>query len=200
MRASSIVCSVLLGFVALTGCASQHDSQKPDVDQAEMMKKWVAFATPGPAHKVLDAAVGTWNTHIKFATSPNGPTEESDGTSQIEWVMGGRYIHESAHGTAMGQPFEGAGIVGFDNLKKKYVGGWIDNMGTGIMTSEGTYDAAKKTITFASTGPDATMTKYVPMRMVQTFVDANHFKVDMYSPDANGKEYKSMELSYTRSH
>ncbi len=197
MRASSIVCSVLLGIVSLTGCASQHESKA--VSQDEMMKNWTAFMTPGPAHKVLDGAVGSWSTHMKFSMTPGGPMQESDGTSEIEWVMGGRYIHESAHGSAMGQPFEGAGIVGFDNIKKKYVGGWIDNMGTGIMTSEGTYDASKKTITFTSSSPDASVTKYVPTRMVQTLVDANHFKLDMYSPDTNGKEYKGMEIVYTRS-
>lgn len=207
MRASSIVCSVLLVCVSLTGCAAQQSSnksdvsdadKKPQVSDADMMANWTAFMTPGPEHKVLDAAVGKWNTHMKFSAGPTGPTEESDGTSEIEWVMGGRYIHESAHGSAMGQPFEGAGVVGYDKLKKKYVGGWIDNMGTGITASEGTYDAAKKTINFTSAGPDATITKYVPMRMAQTFIDADHFKIDMYSPDVNGKEFKSMELSYSR--
>jgi hypothetical protein len=197
MRQSSIVCSVLLGFVSLTGCASQPESK--EVSEAEMMKNWTAFMTPGPAHKVLDGAVGSWTTHMKYSMTPGGPMQESDGTSDIEWVMGGRYIHESAHGSAMGHPFEGAGVFGFDNIKKKYVGGWIDNMGTGLMTSEGTYDASKKALTYMSSGPDASVTKYVPMRTVQTFVDANHFKLEMYAPDTHGKEYKSMEIVYSRS-
>ena len=33
--------------------------------------------------------------------------------------------------------FKGTGIEGYDNGKKKFVGTWMDNMGTGIMMSEG---------------------------------------------------------------
>ena len=35
-------------------------------------------------------------------------------------------------------------------MKKKFVGSWVDNMGTGIMFSEGTYDPATKTFTYTS--------------------------------------------------
>ncbi len=112
--------------------------------------------------------------------------------------MGGRYLQEDFKGTMMGGPFEGMGITGFDNLKKAYVGSWVDNMGTGVTTSEGTYDAAKKTITCTSQCPDAMMTKYVPDRMVTTLVDANTHKMEMYGPDKSGKEFRCMEITYTR--
>ncbi len=41
--------------------------------------------------------------------------------------------------------FKGMGIEDYDNVKKKFVGTWVDNMGTGIMMSEGRYDVATKT-------------------------------------------------------
>ena len=47
-------------------------------------------------------------------------------------------------------PFEGMGIVGYDNLLKKFVSVWIDNMGTGLMPGTGTYDAATKTYTYTT--------------------------------------------------
>jgi len=164
----------------------------------EMMAKWAAFATPGPEHKVLDACVGKWTTHVKWWMDPAGPAVESDGTGEAKWIMGGRYLQEEHKGTMMGQPFEGMGLTGFDNIKKKYVGTWIDNGGTGIMTSEGTYDAAKKTITCACESPDLTMTKYVPTRMVSTMVDPNTHKLEMFMPDKSGKEFRCMEITYTR--
>ena len=43
--------------------------------------------------------------------------------------------------------FKGMGVEGYDNVKKKFVSSWIDNMGTGIQFSEGTYDPATKTFT-----------------------------------------------------
>jgi len=48
----------------------------------------------------------------------------------------------------MGMPFEGIGINGYDNLKKKFVSTWIDNMGTMIVMSTGTFDPATKTFTY----------------------------------------------------
>ena len=42
--------------------------------------------------------------------------------------------------------FKGMGVEGYDNVKKKFVGSWIDNMGTGIQFSDGTYDPATKTL------------------------------------------------------
>src|SRR6185295_18628018 len=102
---------------------------------------------------VLDALVGNWTTHVKWWMAPGAPAQESDGTAQMSWAFGGRYLHEADTGTAMGMPFEGMGVTGYDNLKKKYVGSWIDSMGTGIMQSEGTYDPSKKTITYSMQGP-----------------------------------------------
>jgi hypothetical protein len=204
-------CAALAGAVLLTAAFAAQDKGKdakakpasapaagaPAIDP-EMMKKWEAFATPGPDHKVLDALVGKWTTQIKMWMDPAAPMMESTGTCEMQWVLGGRYLHEEDKGSFMGQPFEGMGVTGFDNLKKKYVASWIDNMGMGIMRSEGTYDAAKKTINYTSECPDPTMTKYVPSRMTLAFVDANTVKMEMFGPDKSGKEYKGMELTYTR--
>ena len=44
----------------------------------------------------------------------------------------------------MGQPFSGVGIDGYDNLRKKYVTTWIDTMGTGIFSMEGTASAMER--------------------------------------------------------
>ena len=162
-------CAALAGAVLLTAAFATQDKGKdakakpasapaagaPAVDP-EMMKKWMEFMTPGAEHKVLDGLVGKWTSQIKMWMDPAAPATESTGTSEMELVMGGRYLHEHDKGSFMGQPFEGMGVTGFDNLKKKYVGSWIDNMGTGIMRLEGSYDAAKKTINYASECPDPT--------------------------------------------
>lgn len=47
----------------------------------------------------------------------------------------------------MGMPFEGHGTLAYDNHRKMFVSTWIDNMGSGIMVLEGTYDDASKTLT-----------------------------------------------------
>lgn len=194
--------SLALCAVASTvGCASEHGAQKSEAaapSEAEMMANWTAFMTPGPEHKVLDFKVGKWKTQVKWWMDETTPPAESEGSAEIQWILGGRYLSEDDNGSVMGMPFQGMGVSGYDNLKKKYVSGWIDNMGTGIMTSEGTYDAAKQTFSYKTSGPDLMASKYVPMRAVETIVDANTFKVEAFAPDVKGKEYRSMEIVYTR--
>jgi hypothetical protein len=195
----AVVSFVLSTVVLTSGCASDHRAKGSSApDEAEMTARWMAFMTPGAEHKVLDSKVGKWSTHVSWWMDESSPPGESDGTCEIQWVLGGRYLSEHDEGTAMGMPFQGMGISGYDNLKKKYVTGWVDNMGTGIMTAEGTYDAAKKTFTYMGSGPDLVQEKYVRVRTVETMVDANHFKVEMYGPDPKGKEFRTMEIVYTR--
>jgi len=202
-------CALIAGAALLTTAFAFQDKGKEakpaaasaapdDAEMAETMAKWAAYATPGTEHKVLDGLVGTWTTHMSSWMEASAPPMEADGTAEVKWILGGRYLEEKHTATWMGEPFEGQGLSGFDNLKKKYVSVWCDNMGTGLTTSEGTYDARKKAITYTGQGPDMTMTRFAPYRIVSTFADANSFRMEMYATDKAGKEFRSMEITYTR--
>ena len=107
------------------------------------MKKMAEGGTPGPAHKVLDALAGEWNVESRWWMAPDAPPAESKGTSKRHWALGGRYVQEEFSGEMMGAPFQGIGFTGYDNMKKKYVGVWMDSMSTAMFTTEGTADAAQ---------------------------------------------------------
>lgn len=98
-------------------------------------------------------------------------------------------------GDMMGQKFQGIGTVGFDPAKKKYLTTWIDNMSLGIMTYEGTFDAATKTLT--SLGEDVWEGKKMKARDVLKIVSADQQTFEMYR-SVDGKEFKVMDISYTR--
>src|SRR5262245_12137150 len=117
---------VWIAVALLTGAALY--AQQPDMNDPAM-KAMMAYATPGPVQKAMEGMVGTWNTSITSYMDPAKP-EKSTGTSTYTSIMGGRYIQESFKSTFMGQPFEGLGTFGYDNVLKKYVGTWLDNMGT----------------------------------------------------------------------
>jgi len=107
-------------------------------DTAEMMKKWAEIAAPGPSHKKLEAVVGTWDVESKFwMGGPNDAPMESKGKSTKRWILGNRFVQEEFKGEMFGAPFEGLGIVGYDNFKKKYVNVWLDTSGSAISTGEG---------------------------------------------------------------
>ena len=99
----------------------------------------------------------------------------------------------------MGQPFEGTGTTGYDNAKKAYFTTWMDNMSTGMMNMEGTWDEATKAINFKGKMLCPANGKWCEMREVYKIVDDNTHVMEMYGPDMKtGKEYKNMEIKFTK--
>ena len=189
------------GFAQSSSATTKPSDTKaqlpPGMDEATMAKI-KEYSTPNDNHKVLDHFVGSWDYSMKWWMSPDAPPEESTGTSEVKSIFGGRFIEETVNGTSMGQPFEGRGVTGFDNVKKEYTATWMDNMATGIMTSSGTYDPATKILT--EKGSFSCPIKNGPMayRGVLKIIDDNKHVYEMYNTDKDGKEVKAMELTYTR--
>jgi hypothetical protein len=170
----------------------------PGMDPAAAAKM-MAAATPGAEHKMLESKVGKWHGKGKFWMSPDGAPMESEVDSEYTMIMGGRFLADMTKSDMGGMPFEGQGLTGFDNVTKKFVATWADNGSTGIMTMEGTYDAASKTMTMTGNMSDAVAGKPTPVKMTTKHVDANSFTMEMQCTDAkSGKPYKCMEIAYTR--
>lgn len=156
--------------------------------------------TPGVAHQVLKPLAGNWNYTTTMQMGPDAKPETTTGTSKNTLVYGDRFIKQEVTGTFMGKPFEGTGYMGYDNVKEKYVSVWIDSMMTGIMSETGDYDVATKTIKFAGKNScPLTGEKEMACRSELTIVDADHITYSAYGNDPKtGKEFKGMEIHYTR--
>ncbi len=197
----ALVLALGLALVAIPALAAESKAPQASSMSSEeqaMMQKWMAFATPGDGHKALAAKVGVWNGTVKMWMAPGAPPAESTGTSTFEMILDGRYLQDTTEGTANGQPFHGRGLTAYDNLKKKYVATWIDNMGTGIMVAEGTYDPLTKTFKYKSEAPDVVAGKYAPVRSVEKILSNDKWIMEMYGKAADGKEFRTMEITYTR--
>ncbi|GBD90341.1 hypothetical protein BMS3Abin04_01058 [bacterium BMS3Abin04] len=72
-----------------------------------------------------------------------------------------------------------------------------DNMGTGIASSEGAYDKTNNTLNFMGSMVDPVRKKEMPFRSAVKFIDDNTQVFDMFMK-SKGKEYKGMEIIYTR--
>ena len=168
----------------------------PEADMAAMMKAM----TPGDQHKQLSRMAGDWTFTNKMWMAPDAPPAESNGTMHAEMILGGRYVQSVWKGNMMGQPFEGRGTDGYDNLSQKHVSSWVDNMGTGIMYSTGTCDASGKvcTSTTAADMMDPMTGQMTSTRMVVTWKDDKNFGMEMYMKPAGGAETKSMEMTVTK--
>ena len=171
----------------------------PAPDQQAMMEKMTKAATPGAPHAMLAKMAGEWTAAVKFQMDPSQPWQEVTGTSVVTTLMGGRYIQESNTSVMMGMPFSGMGVTGYDNVLGKYVSTWIDNMGTGIMTSTGTADASGKVITWSGVMSDPITGKATKARMITTVLDDNHHTYEMFNtPPGAKKEMKTMSIDYVR--
>jgi len=176
-----------------------NEEWKP-VDSATANKAWMEFATPGDMQKMLAKSDGVWSGENTMWMEDGGKPMTSTSTTTNKMIFDGRYQSSEHKGNFMGMPFEGMSITGYDNAKKKFVSTWIDNMGTGLMNMEGDWDASKKSIEFKGKMTDPTRPgKNCNMREVYTFVDDTHQTLEMYGPDSKtGKEYKTMEIKYTK--
>lgn len=187
------------GAVFAYSAGSQEKKATPAVatkDNPSMMKM-MEFAKVGPSHKALEVRVGKWSVDMKMFKPGEAPVP-SHGTSEIKWIMDGRFLQDTFTGEFMGEPFHGEGRIGFDNLKKKYVSSWLDSAGTGIYFSEGTFDAATKTFNFTGDMPDTDAGKYVKGRMVEKWTDNDHWMAQAFTPGPDGKEFMGMEFNFTR--
>ena len=167
-------------------------------EQQAMMEAMVKMGEVRAEHKRLDYFAGTWSTKTSVQMDPSAPPDVSEGKSTMQWLFGGRYMEARMTGNMMGQPFEGRGYSGFDNLAGEYFATWIDSMTTGFFIARGTYDEATKTYTYKADMADpmkpGTMT---PVRIVERIVDDNHFVFEWFETH-DGKEAKTMTIEYTR--
>ena len=176
-------------------------------NEAEMMKQMMELAKLNENHKLLTECDGTWSYTVKMWMNGDSSAkpQESKGTAVRKSIMEGRYVEmdvtgkmemPGADGKAKSMTFKGHGMEGYDNVKKKFVGTWMDNMGTGIMMSEGDYDPATKSFTYTSEMEPMPGMK-TKVREVLKVTDKDHMTFEWYE-DRGGQEAKTMEINYTR--
>jgi hypothetical protein len=191
-----------LAAIVSTALAQQKEKKpapKPGApDEKAMMEAWQKAATPSDAHKKLDAVVGTFDAKVRTWMDPSKPPEDTTGTSVSTWTLGNRFVEEKYDGTMMGEPFNGIGYTGYDNVQKKYVGVWMDSMGTGMMWVTAEPDAAGKSMTGKATMWDPITGKPSTLETKTTIVDNDHHTFEMWGKGPDGKRHKMMEINYTR--
>jgi hypothetical protein len=188
-----------LRYVALAGMvvlvagglrAADVPGAKPDAAMLEAMKK----GQPGEQHKVLEPLVGRFATSNQMWMKPGDKPMQSKGSSENTWVLGGRFVKMDMRGDMGGQPFEGVGYLGYDNVRGEYTGAWLDTMNTGITRSSGQYNPATKTLTESGTfSCPMTGVKDMHYRAEWKVVDNDTTRYTMYGPGPDGKEMKMVE-------
>ncbi|MEO1615720.1 MAG: DUF1579 domain-containing protein [Planctomycetota bacterium] len=192
---SSLLSAAIVVLACLPLAANGDEPASADA-QAEMMDKWMKFAEPGPPHEQFKRLVGKWTTvSEEYQSNPDNPPK-SEGTAEFELIMGGRYLKTNYAASFSGMPMEGMGIQGYDNQQKKYVGMWIDNFGTGILTSTGTYEVASNTLTELAKGSGPMGP--IKMKMVTKYESKDKFTLSIYTIKDDGSSKLDMVITHTR--
>jgi hypothetical protein len=164
------------------------------------MQAWMKIASPSEHHHVLDFLVGKWNYSARSWITPDAPPREFKGTTEHRWILGNRFLLQEHKGEGDDhRSFEGVGITGYDNLKGEYPSVWVDNTKTGMMISTATYDPVSKTFSEKGTFTDTiTGQKDKTFRGYCKVINNDYYTYDFYVLGLDGKEFKFVELHYTR--
>ena len=191
---SAILAAGLVGFLAGSGFTEEGQPS-----EEEMMKMMMELAKPSDGHKAMEPMVGDWDVTAKMWMPGEEKPDESKATSKTTWTLGGRYALIEYKGEfGIGDkkmPFEGRGVMAFDNFKKQYQTVWFDSFSTNIMTMTGPAPEEGKDIDLKGTW-DGPMGK-MDMRHTYTIESNDKHVMTGYMSTPEG-EMKHMELTFTR--
>jgi len=126
----------------------------------------------------------------------DGKLHDSKGVSIQKMGPGGFWIIDDFQGEMNGVQFTGHGALGYDPQKKAYVQSWI-SMTPMLMVLTGTFDQAGKVLTMIGDGPGMGGTP-IKMKNVTTWTSADSMTLEVFVVMPDGKETKSMTITYTR--
>jgi len=176
--------------LAVTAMA-QEGEMSPEMQEA-MMK----MMTPNEHHARMAKLAGEYTFTAKSWMAPGAPEEDFSGTRSAKMIMGGRFLEETSQSSFNGMPFEGRGIMGYDNGMQKHTFIWLDNMGTGTITAMGGCDKSGIEFTGEHFNPmTGGMNKF---RNVYRIINDDSFVFEWHEAGPDGKEFKMMEITYTR--
>jgi hypothetical protein len=157
-------------------------------------------AEPTKEHKLLQQDVGVWDAEMKvWMQGPDAEPTVSKGVERVR-PLGDLWVLSTFEGTVAGQAFTGHSQMGFDPLKKKFVGTWIDTVSPHISVMEGTHDEATQELTAFMTSTDPATSKESKAKTVSKSLDKDTrvFTMFMETPGTGDGWTKMMEINYKR--
>jgi hypothetical protein len=125
----------LLPLLVLAACASA-----PPAPPAGEMQ----LPPPTAEHKLLLAGVGEWEGTLTIWMP--GQPEQRIAAAEVVEPVGDYWTRSRFTCDFMGLPFEGSAFMGFDPVKQRYVGTWVDNLTMELAVMEGEMSADGKLV------------------------------------------------------
>jgi len=156
------------------------------------------YSKPTLHHDILDNLWGKWQ-YVVTIESADGATEALVLEADYRWALGGRFLVGGLDGYVDGGLFQAREILGYDSFRGEYRSVWVDNNTTAFTLSTGEYDARTKTLTFKGVQDNVEKNlRDEPFRFVYRFIDNDHFRVEVWRPNAAGKMVKGTTVNAIR--
>jgi hypothetical protein len=109
---------------------------------------------PGPVeeHGLLQKFVGEWESEGEAFMAPGQPPTKLKGVESSR-MIGGFWFVAQIKSSVPDFPYEQILTLGYDPVKKKYIGTVIDSMTSHIWQLEGTFDATGNILAWETEGP-----------------------------------------------
>jgi len=182
-----------------TAVASQPEGEmRMSPEQMKVMQAWEKAGTPGKMHKHLDKLAGEWTGEFNFWMDPEGEPITYKGDVTREWVLNGHFLKEHVSATSAFGPFEGIGMMGYNNMDQMYEVSWFDSHSTATMSERGRYLPADQSFFFYGEKRDPVTGATIVGWSELDVSDPDTHTFEGYEIDPGGNEIRRMTGKMTR--
>jgi hypothetical protein len=182
-------------LAVVVGLALAHPIYGQEYDETAVMAAYEKAMTPAAPHARLAEMAGEWQLEVKFWMQPGGEPMVSTATSTRKMIMGGRYLADHVEGDAMGQPFTGMGLTGYNNVEERFEATWVDNMGTGIFTYHGEWNEEENALVMHGSYVDPATGKKKEVKTISRMEGPDKEIFEQYEKSEGEEEaLKTMEI------
>jgi len=188
---------LLVLVLALIACTGAQDA-KSDPAGTAIAKALDNAMDPGEGQKRLAPMVGEFDVMIRTWLDPAQPPIESKAVAISTWVLGHRYVQTMLSGLVMGEPFDGIGYAGYDNVLKQYQATYMDSGSTGMEWFCGSMDPTGGSAKLTATIPDPITGKPTKVEMRLKIAASGDHVTELWEEVPTGEMVRIMEFQYTR--
>lgn len=150
-------------------------------------------------HHWLQKLVGEWTSECEMPMGPDQPPTKFTGTETVRSLDGIWFVGEGRGEMPGGGSSTTLVTLGYDPLKKRYVGTWIGSMMATLWVYDGEVDASGRVLTLNAEGPsmhgDGTTAQY---KDVIEFKSDDHRTLTGHMQTPDGTWQQLMVVSYRR--
>ncbi len=179
-RFTQAVGAVLVGGVAFAALTPLLPFQEP--------------VKPDPEHRKVLAGVGEWEGSVIMNVPGMDEPMEMPCKESIK-AIGDFWTTSEFTGNFGGMPFNGASTLGYDPVKKKFVGTWIDNQHPYMAMMEGDWDAEKNAIVLHYDMYDTMSGSFLKMRNETVHADGKYVITFFQLSDEGESEMMRIEMT-----